>query len=96
MKIRYLQSAAADIAWMRRYYRIVFPQGSNRARQNYRAASVALANNPRIGHPVAFVEGAREYRIPRTPFSFIYRIDEDAIEVIRILDGRSEDSNDIA
>lgn len=89
MEIRFLRSAASDIAWMRYYYRSVFPEGSQAARKNYHAARLALTASPHIGHSVEDADGIREYHIPRTPFSFVYRVNRDHIEVIRVLDKRS-------
>jgi plasmid stabilization system protein ParE len=95
MKIVFLAAAKLDLRWFKRYYMEVFPAGRAKADAHFLKTTRLLSSNPLIGQPVAFVEGAREYRIPRTPFGFVYRIAKDAIEVIRILDGRSEDSNDI-
>ncbi|WP_162901268.1 type II toxin-antitoxin system RelE/ParE family toxin [Breoghania sp. L-A4] len=77
---------------MRRYYQSVFPEGSINARRPYEAATIALKANPSIGHPIERTEDVRAYPIPRTPFSFIYRVNGDVIEVLRILDERSGDS----
>ncbi len=93
MKIKFLKSAALDITWMRRYYKSVFPEGSQTARKNYHAARLAIMANPHIGHSVEYIIDARAYSISRTPFSFIYRVKDDVIEVVRVLDSRSEDSN---
>lgn len=95
MQIRFLKSAASDVTWMRRYYRSIFPEGSKNAQKNYEVAKLALKANPFLGHPTENIDGVREYHIPRTPFCFVYRVTEDAIEVLRVLDERSEDSNSI-
>jgi plasmid stabilization system protein ParE len=49
----------------------------------------ALADNPRIGHPYSDSQGLREYPIRRTPFSLLYRIAEDRIEILRLWDKRA-------
>ena len=36
--------------------------------------------------------GIREFPIPRTPFSFIYRVVDDRIEVLRVRDQRGDRS----
>lgn len=89
MKIVFLFSAAKDIEWMRHYYRSVFPAGSKNAQKNYLAAKKALSVNAYIGHKSEEAEGVYEYHIPRTPFTFIYRVCEDRIEILRLFDGRS-------
>ena len=89
MKIKFLESSARDIDWMRRYYRSVFVEGSKNAQKQYLSAMKALSMNAFIGHPSERVDGAREYHIPRTPFTFVYRVKDETIEVLRLLDGRS-------
>ena len=90
MQFRFLKSTVPDIVWMRRYYQSVFPEGSKNARKNYEAAKIALRANPYLGHPVETMDGVREYHIPRTPLCFIYRIADDFIVVLRVLDQRSD------
>ena len=89
MKIVYLARAVADIGWMRLYYTGVFPEGQKRARHQFRAIERLIRENPLLGHP-ADIEGVRELVIPRTPFSFIYRVRAERIEVLRIWDNRAD------
>lgn len=44
----------------------------------------AIRRKPLIGHVLEDMEGVRELSIPRTPFSFIYRIVEDRVEILRV------------
>ena len=92
MKIVFLESSAQDIAWMRKYYKSVFSAGSKNAQKNYNSAKLALKANAYIGHASDYGEGVYEYHIPRIPFTFIYRVKEDRIEMLRVLDDRSEES----
>lgn len=89
MKLVYLESTKADLAWYRTYYGSVFPEGARRAAAQYLRAISNLADNPYIGRPIA-ESGTREYSIPRIPFSIIYRIREEHIEIIRIWDQRAD------
>lgn len=90
MRVRFLNSSADDITWMRRYCRAIFPEGSKNGQKNYAAGLNAIKENPFAGHPSEAIEGAREYHILRTPFTFVYLVRKDGIEVLRVLDRRGE------
>lgn len=85
MRLVYLPTAFPDIAWMRHYYRSVFPQGATKAREQLYAVERLIVDNPKIGRP--FRKG-RQFPIARTPFAVIYRVREDVIEVVPVWDGR--------
>jgi toxin ParE1/3/4 len=89
MRLVYLSTALPDAVWMRRYYRSIFPQGGRQARERFYAVEKLILENPHIGHPV---EGGREFPISGTPFRIIYRVQADAIEILRIWDGRRDPS----
>jgi plasmid stabilization system protein ParE len=88
MKVVFLPSSDEDVRWFTRYYRVTFPEGRRNARAQMARALTTLANNPRIGHLFEETE-LREYVIPRTPFSLIYRIAGQHIEILRLWDGRA-------
>ena len=92
MKLVFLPSTRADLAWMRDYYTRVFPEGARRAAAQYARTRNLLRQSPLIGHVVEDIEGIREYSIPRMPFSFIYRVVEDRIEILRVWDQRGDRS----
>ena len=92
MKLVFLPSTRADLAWMRSYYTRVFPEGARRAAVQYARTRNLLRQNPLIGHVVEDIEDIREYSIPRMPFSFIYRVVEDRIEILRVWDQRGDRS----
>ena len=77
---------------MRTYYAHIFPDGGKRAAKQYAKACGIIRENPFVGHPVEEIEGVREFSIPRTPFSFIYRAVDDRIEVLRVWDQRNDRS----
>jgi toxin ParE1/3/4 len=89
MKVAYLDAAQSDMTWFRHYYRSVFPEGRKSAHQQFRRSLANLLTNPRMGKALV-VAGAREHSITRTPFSFIYRINGDRLEILRVWDQRSD------
>ena len=92
MELVFLPSTQADLAWMRTYYTRVFPEGARQAAAQYARTRNLLLQNPLIGHAVEDGEGIREFSIPRMPFSFIYRVVDDRIEVLRVWDERGDRS----
>lgn len=85
MKLVYLPTAFSDVVWMRRYYRDVFPQGAKKAREHLFAIERLIMENPHIGQPF---RAGREIPITRTPFTMIYRVRGDTIEVVHVWDAR--------
>ena len=77
---------------MRTYYTSVFPPGAKRAAEHFRMACNVIRKNPLIGHAVEDIPGVREFPIHRMPFSVIYRVVDDRIEVLRIWDQRGDRS----
>ena len=92
MKLVFLPSTRTDLLWMRAYYARVFPGGAKRAAERYVRASRVVRGNPRVGHLVEGMAGIREFPIPHTPVSFIYRVVDDRIEVLRVWDQRGDRS----
>jgi plasmid stabilization system protein ParE len=90
MRITFLATAKGDLRWFKRYYTSAFPDGRQNADRQFVSAQKAIRQHPLIGHPSVQLAGAREFHIQRTPFSLIYRIVDDRIEVLRVLDGRGE------
>ena len=89
MKLIFLSSCKADIEWFRRYYRNVFPAGQSNGWHNFDRAKMFLKNNPQIGRPLDD-GGLRKFSIPRTPFSFVYKIGDGVIQVVRVWDQRAK------
>ena len=89
MKLVFLASSKDDLRWFKQYYMNVFPEGSAKANNQFLALQKALKTNPYIGHPSVDVDGAREYPVLRTPFTFIYRINQGRIEIMRVIDNQS-------
>ena len=91
MNIVYLESSRDDLLWMRHYYESVFPEGRSRAQKQFHAVENLLLANPFIGHET-HRKDVREFLIPKTPFSFIYRVRPVRIEVLRVWDERQDPS----
>lgn len=88
VKIVYLQSTVQDLLWFRHHYRSVFPEGSHKAQAQVRAMLAMLAANPYAGHRSDTGAPVRELHIPRTPFTLIYRVTPEQIELLRVWDMR--------
>ena len=89
MKIVFLASSHNDLRWLKRYYVSVFPQGQTKADKQFLTTLSVLRQNPLVGHPSEMINGAREFLISPTPFSFLYRVTKEHIEIMRVIDGRS-------
>ncbi|MBC7283250.1 type II toxin-antitoxin system RelE/ParE family toxin [Hoeflea sp.] len=83
-------SCASDLRWFKTYYIKAFPEGKAAAETRFAAVQELLKANPSIGHPSEKIEGVREHRVLHTPFNFLYRVVEDRIEILRVLDMRSD------
>jgi len=92
MKLEFLSSALKDLEWASQYYGRVFPQGRKNFRSNFRATQKILKENPYLGARLEDNEEVRRLIIVKTPFALIYRVTKTHIEVIRVLDDRSDNS----
>ena len=88
MKLVYLPSAQRDLIWFYEYYTSVFPEGADKALEQFDAIAELLLVNPFLGKRA--LNDTREMVIYRTPFSYIYRIADTRIEVLRIWDNRQD------
>jgi len=89
VEVVYLPQAVADLRWMRRYYVSIFPQGAKRAREQVVATERLLSGNPHVGEMLGIAD-VREFPIRRTPFTFIYRIRSERVEILRVWDQRGD------
>ncbi len=92
MKIVYLPSTKDDLIWMRHYYEKVFPEGRKHAQKQFHSIEALLQVSPLIGH-ASYSGDALEFSIPKTPFSYIYRVKNDEIQVLRVWDERQNTDN---
>jgi plasmid stabilization system protein ParE len=93
MKYVLLPRAVEDLQWFRRYYRIVFPDGRGQSSRRFAKSLNRLRATPMIGHPIDDTN-YREYAIAGLPFSFVYEIVDDRIEILRLWDQRSQRGDD--
>lgn len=94
MQIKYLESARNDMTWFRKYYRTAFPAGKANAREQMLRVLKLISEHPKIGHPTDDFPSALEHSISNTPFSIIYRVQPDCIEVMHVFDQRSSFANE--
>ncbi|WP_299381011.1 type II toxin-antitoxin system RelE/ParE family toxin [uncultured Kiloniella sp.] len=93
MQIKFLAKAKADLRWFKQYYVQVFPAGQTKANQQYAGLLILLKSQPGAGHPAEDLPDVLEYVLPGIPFTVLYRIKGDTIEIMRLYDQRSEFSN---
>jgi plasmid stabilization system protein ParE len=93
MKIYILETAKDDLRWFKKYYMKVFPEGRQSADRQYRAMLELLRANPNVGERVEGQLITREFPIRRTPFSVLYRVKPEHIEILHVFDQRSEFAN---
>lgn len=94
MKIKYLEAARDDMMWFRTYYSSVFPAGKGNAREQLRRILQLISEHPEVGTPPNDFPEAFEHPISRTPFTMIYRVKNNELQILRVLDQRNEFSND--
>ena len=88
MKIIYLKSSIDDIEWMKFYYSNIFLAGKKEAIKHLKRAELMIINFPEIGRLYDEKLWVRELVISKTSFSFLYRINGDNIEILRLWDQR--------
>jgi hypothetical protein len=89
MEIVFLPSSVAGLEWFRFYYSQVFPAGARNAIARYEKMKMALTATPQAGYPVGESD-SREYVIPKTPFSVVYRVRGQQIQILLLIDNRSD------
>lgn len=89
MEAVYLATALEDMQWVRRFYAEVFPEGHGHASACLLKTEALIAENPFVDHALGDDADIREFPVARTPFSFLYRVHDGRIEVLRVFDQRS-------
>jgi hypothetical protein len=80
------------MVWWRRYYKSVFPEGKATAFRQFERTVMLLSENPLAGRAVEVFK-LRQFPILNTPFSLIYRIRGDRLEIVRVWDMRQKPSH---
>jgi hypothetical protein len=89
MQVKFLASSLNDLKWFRYYYESVFPQGLEKAQKQFHSTKGLIKESPYIGHVIQN-DNILEFSIPNIPFSFIYRIKGEVIEILRVWDERQD------
>ena len=87
MPIVWLPIAVQDVIHLRTYIADLDPQAASQIAQRIEQAVSYLATMPNIGRPGRLF-GTRELVIGGTPFLAVYRVQNNRIEILRILHGR--------
>ena len=86
MEIVWRRIALNDLEGIRRYIAQENPAAGARIRATIRNAVERLADHPHLGRP-GRVEGTRELVVSGTPFLVVYRIAENRLRILAILNG---------
>ncbi len=86
MLIRWSPEAAADFVGIIKYIRHQNPSAADRVAHSIYDSVTLLEPFPNKGRQ-GRVRGTRELVVPSLPFIVIYRINPDAVEIVRLLHG---------
>lgn len=89
MLVRWTRPALTDLIETQRFIAKENPDASSVVAQRLWDAAQSLVSHPQIGRP-GRVPGTRELPVPRTPYLIIYRIRQEAVEIIRLWHGRRD------
>jgi plasmid stabilization system protein ParE len=89
LQISYTRDARLDYMYFRHYYEKYFPEGLDNASKQFTQTLKVLASFPLIGRPIG-KPPRRCLKIQKTNFTIVYRPSAIRLEVLRILDQRSE------
>jgi len=89
MRIRWTPSAAADLQQISDYLKENHPSYRLPTMRKLYETVLALKQMPHRGR-LGREEGTREISFPPTPYVAVYRVREDAIEILRIWHGAQE------
>jgi toxin ParE1/3/4 len=83
MRVRWTAAAATDLQQISDYLREHHPQYRQATLRKLYESVRSLKTSPRRGR-LGRVDGTRELLFPPMPYVAVYRVGEDAIEVLRI------------
>jgi addiction module RelE/StbE family toxin len=86
MTVRWSPEAAADFAAIVEYIREQNPSAAERVADAIYDGCSSLASFPRKGRP-GRTRGTRELVFSPLPFIAVYRVEEEAVEIARVLHG---------
>lgn len=88
-EVVFVGAAQLDLQWVRIYYAKYFPEGIGQASARLEKCWRRLAAFPKMGRVTGKLP-RRRFSVPNVPFTIVYRENEDIVEVLRILDQRSQ------
>ena len=83
MKLRWTRPALADLVEAQSHIAQDDPHIARMVAQRIWDAASRLRDNPHIGR-AGHVSGTLEWVVLRTPYLIVYRIKDDAVEIIRV------------
>ncbi len=89
MRVIFLSSAVADLAEIRAYVAVNYPNLAEPIGKKLRNSLNGLAQFPNMGKP-GRIFGTRELVIPKVgkkTYVVIYRVNDDAVQILRVLAG---------
>ncbi len=92
MKLKYLDTSAFGLRWMRAYYQKNPQLNRAQALNALKKAEKTLLDFPYSGELYEDFEGVREYHIHATAFSFLYICVADTIWILDVRDQRGNRS----
>jgi toxin ParE1/3/4 len=95
LKLRWTRPALADLIEAQSYIARDNPAAAEAVAQRVWDAAKKLCENPEIGRQ-GHVPETREWVVSGTPYRLVYRVKNDAVEVLRVWHGRRKWQNDPA
>jgi len=87
LKLRWTRPALADLVEAQNYIARDNPAAAEAVAQRVWDAAKRLCDNPEIGRQ-GHVQGTREWPVNQTPYLIVYRVKDDAVEILRVWHGR--------
>jgi toxin ParE1/3/4 len=92
LKLRWTRPALADLVEAQNYIARDNPAAAEAVAQRVWDAAKRLCDNPEIGRQ-GHVQGTREWPVSQTPYLIVYRVKNDAVEILRVWHGRQNWQN---
>jgi toxin ParE1/3/4 len=87
LKLRWTRPALADLVEAQNYIARDNPAAAEAVAQRVWDAAKRLCDNPESGRQ-GHVQGTREWPVSQAPYLIVYRVKNDAVEILRVWHGR--------
>jgi toxin ParE1/3/4 len=87
LKLRWTRPALADLIEAQNYIARDNPAAAHAVAQRLWDAAKNLCDHPDMGRP-GHVTGTREWPVSQTPYLIVYRVKNEAVEILRVWHGR--------